>query len=833
MKKLMYTIVYVFIIVLFISQSGCVATGYDENGYISIENSTEIKNNFGITRKQFNNDFSFPEDSRVLEIADGLMKNSLTVIDTIEPAEYDINNIDWNINFSESSGTFQLYLQCLNPITYLVKAYEISGGGYENFTYLEQAEKFLLSWYKYEQNEELTKYNSKVWYDHGTALRAENIIYFALVANEAGYLKEDTKELIINLLNIHGEFLADESNYTKNHNHGIFQDRALLYTAYILKNNKSEEWIEIAENRLKEQVDFAFTDEMVHVENSPAYHIAVLPMFKTISDFLIQFDDKFGFELYNEVKKSIEFLTYMTKPNGALAAIGDSSDETADGKEIIYSEERAQNFDDAKYLYASTQGEEGEKPEKTSVFYPKSGYYISHNNWDNENYSNSTWMMFKSGYQSQTHKHSDDNSFMLYSKGKDIFVDPGWYNYNFGNRYRDYLVSSRAHNTVIVDGKTYSPTVENSYKVGIVDYGQEQSYDYVVGFNDMYEGVQMDRYFYNLGDAILIYDNIKSDNEHTYSQLFHASEDMSILEQSDNEILFKLNGTNYNVRVKQLLNNTSINVIKGDFDKEEYGYISKKINDLRSIYTVKFDVMGTNVDLVTLITIEDENGNIENINNIDFDMDNYIFKFNKSNNISINLAERNRINLNDVSVINDGSEFTFINNCIGDGFGYSWYIIDYENNSAIKKFEMSENNFVKYDFGNVNPGKYVIRAYIKDGYGQRKRAVVAVIEYNNDLKTWENTTSNYPYLNLIYKGQRIEQIDYNSYKFYVDYDYSFDTKIRWYIYRNNSYFDVIQTENDNMLDYNFDIEGEYSIAYYLTTNEGNNEYWNYSSILID
>lgn len=133
-------------------------------------------------------------------------------------------------------------------------------------------------------------------------------------------------------------------------------------------------------------------------------------------------------------------------------------------------------------------------------------------------------MMFKSGYVSKTHKHADDNSFMLYSKGYDIFVDPGWYNYMTGNFYRDYFVSSNAHNTVIVDGKTYSPTAENSSKVGIYEYEQNENYDYVSGYNEMYNDVSFDRHFYNLGDAIIVYDNIESASEHIYSQLLHASE---------------------------------------------------------------------------------------------------------------------------------------------------------------------------------------------------------------------------------------------------------------------------------------------------------------------
>lgn len=76
------------------------------------------------------------------------------------------------MTFSDSPSTFQLYLQSLTPILYLSKAYEITGKS----EYLDMGEKFLEEWDKYRRSE-LAEGNSFVWYDHGTALRADNIIY--------------------------------------------------------------------------------------------------------------------------------------------------------------------------------------------------------------------------------------------------------------------------------------------------------------------------------------------------------------------------------------------------------------------------------------------------------------------------------------------------------------------------------------------------------------------------------------------------------------------------------------------------------------------------------
>ncbi|WP_252247356.1 hypothetical protein [Clostridium sp. ZBS4] len=63
---------------------------------------------------------------------------------------YDSDNLDWNVSYSESPGTFQLYLQSLNPVVYLTKAFEISGNNER--MYLKRAEEFIISWNKYRLN---------------------------------------------------------------------------------------------------------------------------------------------------------------------------------------------------------------------------------------------------------------------------------------------------------------------------------------------------------------------------------------------------------------------------------------------------------------------------------------------------------------------------------------------------------------------------------------------------------------------------------------------------------------------------------------------------------
>lgn len=827
-KKTSKKIIKISILIVFVSLMIAL------NFHNQPKNAKEINisvDSWGIDREEFNYSFKVPDDNTVVEIADNLLTGTLIVLDELEGQPYDIETIDWNMTFSDSPSTFQLHLQSLTAIVYLTKAFEING----KTEYLDLAKKFMREWDEYRLSN-LAEGNSFVWYDHGTALRADNIIYFVLAAEKGNkdYFSQDEMQWIYRLLSEHAEFLANNDNYTENHNHGIFQDQALLYCAYFLNNEKKNEWIAIAEERLQQQKEYAFTSEMVHVENSPGYQTGVMELFRVVAEFLNQFNDSYSNTLYTDIAESAEFMAYVMKPNGLVAEIGDTNsslETTSIGNSAL------SVFGNDYLTYAATKGNEGKMPTETSAIYPESGYYLSRNSWEKDNFDMATWMMFKSGYVSKTHKHADDNSFMLYSRGMDIFVDPGWYNYITGNRYRDYFVSSNAHNTVIVDGKTYSPTVENSTKTGIYDYDKGENYDYVIGYNEMYSGVSFDRHFYNLGDAIVIYDNIVSEENHTYSQLFHASEHMHVMETSEYETLFALRTEEkYFVRVSQMIKNGSNTIIRGDKENEKFGYISRQMNHLDTIDTLKYDVKGSSVDIITLITIEDAEGNIEGITDISYSDEGKINVRKKAGEtFSIDLKQRERIYADKVSVEQKSNDtYIFTNENISDKNSYAWYIIDKNSATPVFKSNYDKNPVFEYSFDTLTDSEYLVKAYTRSENGRyRCSNIIADIRYDEKNNLWEDVTEEYPNLNLTYRGQEHEECGNNAYRFKVNIDYSWNYKILWYIYKGGGYFTSFVTENQDVMEYEFTEPGQYTVMYYLTTSNGDNEFWNFNEIKIE
>ena len=129
------------------------------------------------------------------------------------------------------------------------------------------------------------------------------------------------------MLRKHGEFTANSNNYYWGHNHGIYQDRALLQLAGMFPIFKdSQDWTETANYRLSLQIKEGMTDSGVHKEHSPAYHYLVMKLFIDVNLFNIHYGIE-NKEISNLVDDMQEFLLHIAKQDGTVPMVGDSFDD--------------------------------------------------------------------------------------------------------------------------------------------------------------------------------------------------------------------------------------------------------------------------------------------------------------------------------------------------------------------------------------------------------------------------------------------------------------------------------------------------------------------------
>ena len=519
-----------------------------------------------------------PESKAELYASD-LMNGKLWVYSRIEPMPYTLETLDFGVQFSNIPRTFQLYLQAFNPVQILVCAYEKG----RNPAYLEFAWNFIRKWEAYADLPANASSNPFVFNDHAVALRAENLMYFGQICSKVGIWSDDLYHHLNRLLTQHGEWLFDDAHYTKRHNHGVMQDQALLHLGYVLDR---KDWIEHAKERLLAQEKWAFNEEMVHTENSPGYAGGVSSLFRKVGRFLQQNGDPLGEQLVADMEKTREFIGWTIKPNGIVAQVGDTGNSPGQ-------------------LYAGPEKMRRHTPEEHKI-YPLAGYYFYRSNRD-EAPKQDTWKLLKCGYVQTTHKHADDASFMLYAKGYEIFTDGGIYGYT-KDAFRAYFTSALAHNTVVVDGASYPCDKAHVDACGMSGYAFFPDYDHIRVFHNAYEGVGFQRDFCSADDMTLILDTLSSEQEHTYSQLFHLAENVEVLLAKDREVVLRLADSGYIVRLRQYGAPAKLSVMRGDLKKAGYGLISRGENHMAAITTLKFDLSGKNGVFATAITIEDADG---------------------------------------------------------------------------------------------------------------------------------------------------------------------------------------------------------------------------------
>ena len=615
--------------------------------------------------------------------------------------KYLIDNINWDIQYSTSPSTYNLGLQTLDMVGILSYAYLETQDG----KYLKRAHLILESWIDYLESSPSNKY---VWYDHSVSSRILNIIYFLSINNvdfnTKNYFSEVDEKKLIEVLKLHAEYLMNPSNYAFNNNHGIMADRALIVLAVFLPNEyQSQKWMETGIKRLEDQYYSLFKPDGSYTENSPGYAQGALYWFIEIQEFLTRYGYKLNiYKLDNNLENSHQFLLDTTMPNEHFPMFGDTLDA-----EVNYN-----YFNNSLKL-----------PHEFNVY--NDGGYAFINNFEKK-----IWLGFKAGYVGGTaHKHEDELSFVLFAKETNIFIDPGMYNYETSNLYRQYFISANAHNTIIVDGKSFSTSLINDQRSGIISWEENENYYRVTAFSDLYSGTSIIRsVFFTKSGIILIFDDIQSLESHTYSQLFHLDEEILPIQQGENHLKLIWDDGEKEVGLFQMTNNPELLIHNGNENIPGYGLISRDINQLIESRTLEFQLQGTQAKFITMIDLGNSVSSYDIKNEEDklqieiFDHSHQLIakfplktKLTQPNSFQEYSA---KVRLGDVPVkiikqqINKNSLVysLVLDETIKDDYLYTWYL--HKNGVVIEKYNWSYDNSL--EILDLEPGIYEVQAYLRN-----------------------------------------------------------------------------------------------------------------------
>lgn len=222
-----------------------------------------------------------------------------------------------------------------------------------------------------------------------------------------------------------------------------------LYTAGMLfpEFKRAREWRRIATERLYRQVDEEVYPDGMEYELASGYNCWVLQNYVNLLERakLNGLEGEIPPDFKAKIEKMFDYLLYASAPDRRLPGLNDSG--PVDIRDLLLTGYKLFPHR-TDFLFVATDGREGERPGETSRAFPYTGHYVMRSGWERD----ALYLLFDSGPFGYGHQHEDKLHFVLHAYGRRLVLDPGNYKYD-RSKWRRYIISTAAHNTVMVDGQ--------------------------------------------------------------------------------------------------------------------------------------------------------------------------------------------------------------------------------------------------------------------------------------------------------------------------------------------------------------------------------------------
>ena len=418
--------------------------------------------------------------------------------------------------------------------------------------------------------------DSYAWYDMSVGFRALTIAFFAerIAWNEIE-LDPKRRDLLASAITKHREHLRRPEVFYPN-NHGIFQIHGLmgLTRASDDADSKSDD-THYASEMMANLMESQFDANGVHREHSPHYHIFVL---RTFDLLMLSAWYESSPELRQRLEKAHSVTKWLVDPEKRPACIGDSIPTVQD--------------------LEFPNGGNGSL--QTSSFHD-SGYAIVRSPW-NTPPKEATYLFLTGAYYSKTHKHRDCLSFEWYDRGRKRLSDSGKYGYN-NDRYRTYVLSNRAHNTVEIEGfdmlkmSPYGSAIKRveEHSDGVTQLEAQLRFKAFTHTRNLY---------LSPGRWLIVDDQLSFTRRRGTTQWNHLALGSTLTSVGHGRMVFQAKD-GLDLVVTNLTGATA-EVLHGDTEKWQ-GFISEGDNHIEPGYAVGFTTLDKETRITTALSLDQEN----------------------------------------------------------------------------------------------------------------------------------------------------------------------------------------------------------------------------------
>ncbi|MEA2526338.1 MAG: hypothetical protein QOF73_3565 [Thermomicrobiales bacterium] len=455
------------------------------------------------------------------------------------------------------------------------------------------------------------------WYDMAVGLRAYRLAYLVdIAARDPRHDGEDVR-LGLHALLFHLQLLSQDRFFRGHNNHGLYQALGELAVCRRFRDEPFfGERLEAARARLHDMIDRQFHPDGLHMEHSPGYHVMVTrTLIGARRSGLIP-----AAGAGTRLAAAEETMTWLIQPGGALLTFGDT-----DPTDVRQPPGIAENFDNPRLRYQLSGGAIGERPPGGVLVLKDEGCVFARSEAP-EKPGEPWWYLGQiASFQSRAHKHADDLGFVWSDRGGEILIDPGRYGYTgktergsdlarqgfwYADPKRIYVESTRAHNAVEIDGRSYDRT-RAPYGSALVSGGE---WDGLIVTECQHRPIRSVRHIRLLamapGRFLLVVDWLfdRTGRKHDVRQHFHFHPDWTVApdpsDDTGQRLLAARAGTDQRLTVLPLLADQGpLCAVRGREEPELLGWYSDKADNLVPCATVVSEHLATDFALfATLFT---------------------------------------------------------------------------------------------------------------------------------------------------------------------------------------------------------------------------------------
>ena len=204
------------------------------------------------------------------------------------------------------------------------------------------------------------------------------------------------------------------------------------------------DWKQYAADRLTAELDVQIYPDSFQYELSTGYHGVVVSNYRYAVDICTAMEEPLPPRFLDLLKLTFDLYPKLSQPCLLLPDLNDGGRANV----AAVCREGLSYFPDKEDLrYFATERAESEPMFEKDTVLPYSGMAVLRDDWS----ADSQWAFFESAPFGRGHQHEDKLNFLLYAYGRDLLRDTGNYAYDT-SEMRRYVLSTRAHNTALVDG---------------------------------------------------------------------------------------------------------------------------------------------------------------------------------------------------------------------------------------------------------------------------------------------------------------------------------------------------------------------------------------------